>query len=238
MSITSYVAASKQVALQHSLETTAKNIASQNVSGFQSSDLVFNEFVKNNVSYVNDAGMTRDLKAGPIVQTDNPLHIAITGPGYFAVQTKNGAVEYTRGGTFGLNADRYVVTAQGDFLLDQGQTPIQLPDTAQEIIIGEDGTLSDQETQISKVGVFNFENHQDMRHSTSGYLSTTQAPQNLEFPTVIQGAYEGSNVNHILATTKLTSTLREFQQNMKFIEEDNKLESDINQRLVKLAPTS
>ena len=238
MSITSYVAASRQVTLQRSLETIAMNIASQNVSGFQSSDLVFSEHVKNNISYVDDVAIARNLKSGPVVQTDDPLHMAINGQGYFAVQTKAGGVEYTRGGTFGLNADRYVVTAQGDFLLDEGQTPIQLPDTAQEIIIGEDGTLSDQQSQISKVGVFNFQNPQDMRNSTSGYLATTQAPQILEFPTVIQGAYEGSNVNPILATTQLTSTLREYQQNMKFIEEDNKMESEINQRLVKLAPGS
>lgn len=238
MTMTSYIAASKQIALQRSLDTIAMNIASQNVSGFQGSELVFNEYLKNNVSYVNDVGMSRDLKQGAMIQTDDPLHVAINGFGYFAVQTKKGEIEYTRGGTFGLNADRYMVTPQGDLLLDDGLTPIQLQDTSQEIIIGEDGTLSDQQTQLARIGVFNFENPQDMRNSPSGYLSTTQVAQALEFPTVVQGAFEGSNVNPIMATTQLTSTLREYQHNMKFIEEDNKLESDAIQRLIKLAPST
>ncbi len=63
---------------------------------------------------------------GTITQTDNPLGLAITGQGFFAVSTQAGTAnslptfatqqEYTRAGDFQMDKNGYLVNSAGEFL--------------------------------------------------------------------------------------------------------------------------
>ena len=234
MGISSYVAASKLMADQQAVENIALNLSSQGVPGFQGNDIIFSSYLKNGISYVEDKAMIRDLSAGPMIQTQDPLHVSIKGPGYFSVQKADGTLAYTRGGVFQLNTERYVVTPSGHYVLDEGQAPIQIPENAQNILIGEDGVVSDQNGQLAKLGVFMFNNEQDMRIDSSGYLTTTQEAQSVTVPHLNQGSYEGSNVNPVLEITKLTSFVRDYERVIKFIQEESDLESKTTDRLIKI----
>lgn len=50
---------------------------------------------------------------GSIRQTEQPLDLAITGQGFFAVQKLNSEIAYTRDGSFTLNTNGEIVTASG-----------------------------------------------------------------------------------------------------------------------------
>lgn len=54
------------------------------------------------LAFVQDVGVARDLRAGPMTSTGKPLDLAIEGPGHFAIETAQGT-RYGRGGQFRLS---------------------------------------------------------------------------------------------------------------------------------------
>lgn len=55
---------------------------------------------------------------GRLERTDNKLDFAISGEGYFAVQTANG-VKLTRDGAFAISTDGFLITQNGDKVIGQ-----------------------------------------------------------------------------------------------------------------------
>jgi flagellar hook protein FlgE len=49
--------------------------------------------------------------------SSNTLDFAITGEGFFVIRGSDGAYYYTRNGAFTLDADGYLVTANGDYVM-------------------------------------------------------------------------------------------------------------------------
>jgi flagellar hook protein FlgE len=75
---------------------------------------------------VQAAEVSTDFSQGALVATSDPADLALEGDGYFVVQTSQGERAYTRSGQFTLNAQRQLVTADGDRVLgyavdDDGQ---------------------------------------------------------------------------------------------------------------------
>src|SRR5690348_15899704 len=72
-------------------------------------------------SGVKAAAVYRITEQGTMLNTNNPLDVAIQGLGYFQVQMPDGTTAYTRAGSFQLSATREIVTADGYFV-DPGFT--------------------------------------------------------------------------------------------------------------------
>src|SRR6185295_11748607 len=75
---------------------------------------------------------------GDFAQTGNPLDMVIQGKGFFQVRRPTGELAYTRNGSFHLDRDGNIVTAEGNALEPQ----ITIPADAQSITIATDGTVS------------------------------------------------------------------------------------------------
>jgi flagellar basal-body rod protein FlgG len=75
---------------------------------------------------------------GDFASTGNSLDLAIKGQGFFQVTLTTGETAYTRGGTFHLDAQGNMVTAEGDPV----EPSITIPADATTITIGADGTVS------------------------------------------------------------------------------------------------
>ena len=60
---------------------------------------------------------------GSFEVTDNPADLALAGDGFFAISYTNKqgetSVKYTRDGAFTVNKDGYLVTKDGDYVLNQ-----------------------------------------------------------------------------------------------------------------------
>ncbi|HRE03953.1 MAG TPA: hypothetical protein PLV68_21840, partial [Ilumatobacteraceae bacterium] len=65
---------------------------------------------------------------GALRQTEEPLDVAIEGPGFFTIETPNG-VRYTKDGRFLRDAENNLVTSEGYFVLDDAGQRITLPET-------------------------------------------------------------------------------------------------------------
>ena len=70
-----------------------------------------------------------DYTQGSFRITDNTYDLALAGDGFFAIEFTNKAGEtdtkYTRAGQFTLNKDGYLVTEEGDYVLDTNRTAPQ-----------------------------------------------------------------------------------------------------------------
>src|SRR6201996_491681 len=90
---------SRQTALGRQLDVIANNIANVNTAGFKADSSLFEEYLNTpahednfvssdrRVSFVQDRGTYRDMSAGPLDATKNPLDIAIDGSAFLTVQT-------------------------------------------------------------------------------------------------------------------------------------------------------
>src|SRR5207253_3208985 len=83
-------------------------------------------------------GTGRITSQGSLNTTSNPLDLAIEGEGYFQIQRPDGSTGYSRAGNFHLSSEGKLVTTDGMPVMPE----IQIPDGAQSITIGQDGTVS------------------------------------------------------------------------------------------------
>lgn len=112
-----------------------------------------------------------DYSQGSFRVTDNTYDLALAGEGFFAIEFTNKAGEtstmYTRAGQFTLNRDGYLVTEDGDYVLDTQNRRIQL-DTLLDSEIGNDGTIRQNGVAVATIQVTDFEDY--------NYLENTGRP--------------------------------------------------------------
>lgn len=142
------------------IDNTSNNIANVNTNGFKKGQADFQDLI-----YVNQrvpgsdaaqglqvptglqvgsgarlAGITKVFTPGSLVNTQNPLDVAIEGDGFFQVTLPSGELRYTRDGALRLNSQGNLVTSDGFLISPQ----ITIPQQAVSISIGSDGTVSAQ----------------------------------------------------------------------------------------------
>jgi len=222
MENTGYVALSRQLALQNQLSVLAHNIANANTTGFMGDDLTFQQVLTRAepgraIAFVQDLTPEPDLSEGELRMTGSPLDFAIGRDGMFAVQTEGG-VRYTRAGHFRLDQENRLVTFDGDPVLDVNDQPIRLPGAVDALEVGKDGTLSIDGEVLGQFRRASFEEPERFEREGAMLFKTDEAPGVAADADVHQGALEASNVEPILAMTRLMETNRAFQKTQKLIE--------------------
>ena len=137
-----YTAHMGMVNQQHRLDTITNNMANANTYGYktegatsQSFDDVYAVKIKDSSeNYANRriGGMSMgvqigetytDYSQGGFQQTEEPFDYALADNGFFKISFTNKAgetsIKYTRDGSFTLNREGYLVTKDGDFVLDK-----------------------------------------------------------------------------------------------------------------------
>src|SRR5579871_2589499 len=101
-----YAACTGLMARTDALDTIANNLANSSTNGFRGKHTTFGSvlagsgqplatqlnYVTNSYGLLGDSHL--DMQSGSLVHTGNDLDVAVDGPGFIAVQTKNG-VAYT-----------------------------------------------------------------------------------------------------------------------------------------------
>lgn len=143
-----------------SIDNTANNIANVNTNGFKKGQADFQDLIYVTLrapgsdaaqglqvptglqigSGARLSGITKVFTPGALVNTQNPLDVAVEGDGFFQVTLPSGELRYTRDGALRLNAQGSLVTSDG-FLISR---QITIPTQAVSISVGADGTISAQ----------------------------------------------------------------------------------------------
>lgn len=164
-----------------------------------------------------------DTRPAALKMTGEPLDLALTGDGFFEVQTETGPA-YTRQGNFHTDAQGRLITAQGypvagkngDIFLTT-QTPridgfgnITEPDAAPKAAGLPNGP-------IAQIKVVRFEQTSQMRHLGEGLLTPGEgiSAHSPGAGQIKQGALENSNVSSAREMVELIQTMRHFESIQK-----------------------
>ena len=226
-----YAAYTGLLARTQALDTAANNLANAGTNGFRAQRDTFRGVLASGFSYdqiasgqtgsqVGDSingfgvlgGSAIDLGQGAVVPTGNPLDLALSGQGFFAIQTANG-VRYTRDGSFVKSSDGQIQTQQGEPVLDAQMQPITLPNGA--VQVSGDGTISVDEGVVAKVGMFNVAGNNLTMEGTNRYVASAGVTPTAADATVKQGAVEGSNMDAVHGTMQLILVQRQAEMMQK-----------------------
>lgn len=226
-----YTLLSQQQALQRQMQVIANNVANMNTTGYKNRGVLFQDFIEQpNPKFTHhmvvDRGTMRDTSQGTLIKTDNPLDLAISGNGYFAVQTPEG-IQYTRQGSFQLDSEGSLVTPDGYKVLSGGGTAVSIPDDAKEISVGRDGTISTDKGTLTRLELVHFDNELEMEETHSGLYQSAQAPTTDNDSTLYQGMVEGSNVKPVAEITQITEITRAYQYVVKLVDSENQRISNV-----------
>jgi flagellar basal-body rod protein FlgF len=164
---------------QHRQDVLANNLANASTPGFKPDLALVREWSatagltgRTSVPAITmPVALTHtDFTAGPVERTGNPLDAAITGDGFFKIQTPDGT-RYTRDGRFTLSAAGELVTVAGGHpVLGAQEEPIVLPPVlAGRARIDAGGHVTAGEAQFGRIGIVRFEDTSGL-HKTGGNL--------------------------------------------------------------------
>lgn len=248
-------------AQQTRMAVVSNNLANVNTTGFKQGRAVFEDLLYQNVRQsggqtsqdtelpsgmnlgtgVRIVATEKLFTQGSVLQTDNALDVAINGRGFFQVEQPDGSLAYSRDGTFQLNDQGELVTASGYRI----QPGITIPDAAQSITIGKDGTVSvrlagqTSTTQVGSLQTVDFINPVGLQpigenlYIETASSGTAQAgtPGQNGLGSLNQGALEGSNVNVVSELVNMIETQRAYEMNSKAISTSDQMMQYINNNL-------
>ena len=190
---------------------------------------------------VRVASTAKQFAQGNLNQTGNALDVAINGRGFFEVLMPDGSSAYTRDGSFQINAQGELVTNAGYPV----QPGLQLPEGAQSVTIGTDGTVSVQvagqaeAVQVGALTLADFVNPAGLQakgenlYAETGASGPAQngAPGENGTGRLVQGSLEGSNVNVVQELVSMIETQRAYETNAKAISTIDSMLAYLNNNL-------
>lgn len=261
---------------QTKMDVVGNNVANVGTTSFKKSSTRFTDSLNQTILYASApgggiggvnpgqvgigakvSGIFKNMVQGAIQPTGRPTDLAIDGDGFFIVETKPGQKGYTRDGSFSIDMNGFLVTAEGYKVLGADGNAIEIPkemnnannvkkkvlsfNISQEGKISyllEDGTKMPQldpngnpmgPQQI--VGVATFQNAEGlelMGGNIYGVSANSGAPSNnTVFGHIKQGAVEMSNVDLSEEFTEMIVTTRAFQAAGKVITTSDELLQEI-----------
>ncbi len=230
MENTSYIAVSRQAALWRQLDGIANNLANANTAGYKAENMMFREYLvdtrssdrttRSKLSFVQDVGLLRDTREGPLSKTDNPLDLAVRNDGFFQVETEAG-MRYTRNGHFRLDEGGMLVNSEGHAVMDSRDNPIIFAPNETRVEVTPEGAVATENGIVAQLKVVRFANEQEMRRSGNSLFETSQTPETIKNPRVVQGMMEDSNVQPVVEITRMTELLRQYQGVQQLIDKEH-----------------
>jgi flagellar basal body rod protein FlgG len=157
---------------------------------------------------------------GPIIQSEQPTHVALQGNGFFEVEDPNGDTLYTRDGQFQLGPDGQLVTKSGLSVRGRGGFIQTVPGDG-PLSFDARGNVYQGSNQIGTLAVSTIDRPDVLVPRGTGFAlpagSDARAEPLLE-PNVISGAYEGSNVSPIEEMVKMIQVSRTLEANQKVMQ--------------------
>ena len=206
------------------VDVITNNLANAQTVGFKRD---FGEILRNEEGY--DVGTTVDLSVGDLINTGNELDAAISGGGFFAVETPQG-VRYTRSGSFALSSGGELVTKDGMKVLSSSGSPI-VPGEG-KVEIHDAGSVLVDGNEVATLKIVSFKDIGKLQKEGLSRYVWNGAPDGVEDvpePRVKGGHLERSNVNAVDEMVHLMSAYREFEAVQRTLKT---LTTDMNTKLI------
>ncbi len=215
----------------------ANNLANVNTTGFRAE--IYNASTRwvggqgfESRAHSVDQVIGADFKQGSVVQTGNPLDIALDGEALLAVQANDGSEGYTRRGDLRTSESGLLTTGDGHPVLGAAG-PVTLP-PADSVSIAKDGGVwivpqggqIDQPVQIDTLRLVNPRGSVVAKGTDNLFREVNGgALPDDPYARVTTGSLEGSNVNATAALVNMIEASRAWEQQIKLIQTAKEIDS-------------
>jgi flagellar basal-body rod protein FlgG len=209
---------------ERNFESVANNLANINTSGYKK-QLPFSEVL----SQAGDVKIKQysDFTQGELVATNNTYDMAISGEGYFVVNTDQG-YEYTRNGRFSVTQEGFLVDNKGNKVMgEQGEINVFniAANGAKDVQINKNGDIKVGDEVVDTLKIVKFEDEQDaVRVSGSNFVTgdTNVVQVESDKYQINQGYLESSNVNPVMEMESMIQMNNDYesaQKMMKYLDQ-------------------
>lgn len=236
MDNTSAIALSRLAAQTRAIDVIANNLANMNTPGYRAARMVFADWLSPQtgttvprgdraLAYTQDRATWRERAEGSLTQTGNPLDLALSGEGYFTVQTPSGT-RLTRAGRFTLQQDGAITDEAGNALLDESGQKMTVTPEDTRLTVTSNGTLSSQNGPIGRIGIVKPDDPNKLIAEGGRLLRADTNTTRLAAPRIIQGMLEDSNVQPIAELTRMMTMQRDFSFTTQFVQAESQRHQD------------
>lgn len=176
-------------------------------------------------AYVGTELPADDFSGGGFEQTNHPMHVAVKGQGWLAVENAEGVESYTRRGDLTLDAENFLVTGAGHRVLGTGG-PIQIPGADSIHITGSGainikpiGAAPGTSVTLDQIKLVH-PNFDDLERKNDGLFASATGELYDFDPTVqlVSGGFETSNVNPVSELVNIIALTRQFELDLKVMQ--------------------
>ena len=255
-----YTAYTGMINEQNRLDVLSNNLANADTNGYKKEGATSQTFADELAIKIKDTsyysmpqklgGMSMgvhigetytDYSQGNYKVTDGSTDFALDGNGFFAIEytdkAGNTSVKYTRDGAFVVNTAGYLVTKDGDYVLNQNGalngaagSRIQL-NPNEKITVDEMGNIFQNDAQVATIGVVDFEDYNYLaKFGENMYDMVNGGTRIASTAKVNQGCIETSNVNVVSEMVNMITITRAYQAGQKVINAvDETMDKAVNQ---------
>ncbi len=258
-----YIGSSGMNAQQARLDAIANNLANADTTGFKRDIAVSKSFPELLMRRMNDDGVYEtpfgsadvapivgkiglgvetnelytDFEQGSFKQTSTHTDVALSGEGFFAVQTPQGE-RYTRNGNFLVGKEGILETKEGYPVLGENGY-IHVADD--RFVVNQDGMVYSENDMelIDRLKVVRFDNDRYLEKMGSSLYKDTNVTgpayiaEGNERPQFLQGYIETSNVNVVNEMVSMIEVNRAYEANQKTIQSQDTMMSTLWERVVR-----
>ena len=243
-----HTAATGMMAQELNVQVISNNIANMRTTGYKRQRVEFQDLLYEHVSRIGSqtsaqgnrlpvgidlgggvktVGTPRLMTQGTLNQTGGTLDLAIRGDGFFKIQLPDGTYAYTRDGSFQMDAQGRIVTAQGNVV----QPAITIPQNATGLTVNAQGQVSvtpqgaTQPTVLGQITTTRFINQAGLLSVGDNMFTETAAsgtpqdglPNTDGAGDLQQGSLEQANVEAVSEISDLIAAQRAYEMNSKVI---------------------
>ena len=243
-----HTAATGMAAQELNVQVISNNIANLRTTGFKKQRAAFQDLIYDHLRRVGaqasdqgtivpvgvdvgggvkTVGTPRLMTQGTLSMTGNDLDLAVRGEGFFKIQMPDGTYAYTRDGSFQMDQQGRIVTAQGNPV----QPTITIPQNSSGIAINAQGQVtvvlpgSTTPSNIGQIGLTRFINKAGLQPNGDNLFTDTPAsgtPQDGVasadgFGDMQQSNLEQANVEVVSEISDLIAAQRAYEMNAKVI---------------------
>jgi flagellar basal-body rod protein FlgF len=235
MHVSALVAVSQQQVLRHRMDLLAHRLANVLTPGFKSEQVVLKKIHKESgpgsgIAFVSEKETVTDMTQGMLETTGDPLHVALRGRGFLAVQTPQGT-GYTRNGSLSFDNKGQLVTQNGMAVLSATLEPLVVPPGSASVSIGPDGSVKTPAGIAGQIGIFDFSDSARMKPLAGGVFQGAGQPVPATSVQILQGVLERSNVEPVTHLVEMIDILRHYQYNQQVIDADEDKHRQMNEKL-------
>ena len=243
-------------AQEMSLDVVANNLANVNTTGFKNSRIRFQDMLyatmvtpgaagaDGEVSGIQVghgtrvSGASRSFTQGSLIETGNPLDLAIEGDGFFEVVLPDGRSAYSRDGGFSVNGAGEVITTDGYRVagfdaIDRGTTDITITNDGSFTAIVEGEQVVKGQITLARFlnpeGLHSMGRNLYLETESSGAAERGLIPGQNGLGGLAQRYLERSNVNTATELVNMITTQRAYEATSKAIRASDEMLSTANQ---------